>query len=80
MPSVSPVAKSTGSDPLMWITADRVFYFGLLGSPTVRQMGSVLVYVSVAFGWTVVNGSELKWRLCHPMYRIRSCRNHAWSM
>ena len=56
MPSVSPVAKSTGSDPLMWITADRVFYFGLLGSPTVRQMGSVLVYVSVA-------GSAIRIRL-----------------
>jgi len=56
MPSVSPVAKSTGSDRLMWITADRVFYFGLLGSPTVRQMGSVLVYVSVA-------GSAIRIRL-----------------
>jgi AraC-like DNA-binding protein len=36
------------SSGLMWITADRVFYVGLLGAPTVRTMGSVLVYVSVA--------------------------------
>jgi len=32
----------------MWITPDRVFYLGLLGAPTVRQMGSVLVDVAVA--------------------------------
>ena len=40
----------------MWITPDRVFYLGLLGAPTVRQMGSVLVYVSVA-------GSAIRIRL-----------------
>jgi AraC-like DNA-binding protein len=33
---------------LMWITADRVFYVGLLGAPTVRTMGSVIVYVAVS--------------------------------
>jgi len=41
--------EATGdSSRLMWITADRVFYVGLLGAPTVRTMGSVIVYVAVA--------------------------------
>lgn len=31
---------------LMWLTADRVLYVGLLGAPTVRTMGSVNVYVA----------------------------------
>ena len=56
MPYVRPVAKSTVPDRMMWITPDRVFYLGLLGAPTVRQMGSVLVYVSVA-------GSAIRIRL-----------------
>jgi len=41
-------ATPRGSSRLMWITADRVFYFGLLGAPSVRTMGSVIVYVAVA--------------------------------
>ena len=42
--------SSTPDGPmgLMWITADRVFYVGLLGAPTVRTMGSVIVYVAVS--------------------------------
>ena len=56
MPYVRPVTKSTVPDRMMWITPDRVFYLGLLGAPTVRQMGSVLVYVSVA-------GSAIRIRL-----------------
>ena len=32
---------------VMWITPDRVFYLGLLGAPSVRVMGSVLVYIAV---------------------------------
>lgn len=39
---------SRGSNRLMWITPDRVFYVGLLGAPSVRTMGSVIVYVAVA--------------------------------
>jgi AraC-like DNA-binding protein len=31
----------------MWVTPDRVFYVGLLGAPSVRMMGSVIVYVAV---------------------------------
>ena len=32
---------------MMWITPDRVFYVGLLGAPTERVMGSLMVYVAV---------------------------------
>lgn len=32
----------------MWITPDRVFYHGLLGAPSLRSMGAVLVYVAVS--------------------------------
>ena len=35
------------SNRLMWITPDRVFYVGLLGAPSVRTMGSIIVYVAV---------------------------------
>lgn len=35
------------SDRLMWVTPDRVFYRGLLGAPSVRLMGSIIVYVAV---------------------------------
>jgi AraC-like DNA-binding protein len=34
------------SDRLMWITPDRVFYFGLLGAPSTRMMGSYIVYAA----------------------------------
>ncbi len=30
----------------MWVTPDRVFYVGLLGSPSTRFMGSVVLYVA----------------------------------
>ena len=33
-------------DRLMWVTPDRVFYVGLLGSPSTRTMGSVILYVA----------------------------------
>ncbi len=32
---------------LMWVTPDRVFYRGLLGAPSVRMMGSIIVYIAV---------------------------------
>lgn len=41
------VAKTGNSGRLMWITPDRVFYVGLLGAPSVRTMGSIIVYVAV---------------------------------
>jgi AraC-like DNA-binding protein len=34
-------------DLMMWVTPDRVFYFGLLGAPSERLMGSVTIYVAV---------------------------------
>lgn len=46
-------------DRLMWITPDRVFYVGLLGAPSLRTMGSVLVYVAVeGFIRISVDGGE----------------------
>lgn len=40
--------KSAGNpNRVMWITPDRVFYLGLLGAPSLRMMGSLLVYVAV---------------------------------
>jgi len=41
------VSVQRNSNRLMWITPDRVFYVGLLGAPSVRTMGSVIVYVAV---------------------------------
>ena len=41
------VANIAGSGRLMWITPDRVFYVGLLGAPSVRTMGSIIVYLAV---------------------------------
>jgi AraC-like DNA-binding protein len=35
------------SDRVMWINADRVFYAGLLGSPTERTLGALVIYVAV---------------------------------
>lgn len=35
------------SNRLMWITPERVFYVGLIGTPSVRVMGAVIAYVAV---------------------------------
>ena len=43
-----PDATPQPASGLMWITADRVFYVGLLGAPSVRTMGSLIVYVAEA--------------------------------
>jgi len=46
-------------DRLMWITQDRLFYVGLLGAPSVRTMGAVIAYVSVAGALRVsIDGGE----------------------
>ena len=37
----------TASNRLMWINADRVFYAGLLGSPTLRTLGALSLYVAL---------------------------------
>lgn len=48
-PSLSTLSSLNPSNqPLMWLTPDRVFYHGLLGAPTLRSMGAVMVYVAVS--------------------------------
>ena len=42
------LSPTTPDQALMWITPDRVFYHGLLGAPSVRSMGAVMVYVAVS--------------------------------
>lgn len=44
---VPPALAGRHCDRLMWITPERVFYHGLLGTPAVRTMGSVIVYAAV---------------------------------
>lgn len=39
--------RCTSADRIMWITPDRVFYVGLLGAPSVRTMGGIVVYVAL---------------------------------
>ncbi len=39
--------RCTSADRVMWITPDRVFYVGLLGVPSVRTMGGIVVYVAL---------------------------------
>ena len=55
-----PEATPQPSSGLMWITVDRVFYVGLLGAPSARTMGAVIVYVAEA-GSTIrirIDGGE----------------------
>ncbi|GLS15374.1 MULTISPECIES: helix-turn-helix transcriptional regulator [Hydrogenophaga] len=37
----------TSAERVMWITPDRVFYAGLLGTPTTRNYGALFVYVAL---------------------------------
>jgi methylphosphotriester-DNA--protein-cysteine methyltransferase len=39
-------ARGAAPKPLMWITPGRVFYSGLLGRPSVRRIGGIIVYVA----------------------------------
>jgi len=39
--------QTTPSDRLMWLSADRVLYAGLLGATTVRVLGAYTLYVSL---------------------------------
>ena len=41
-------ASEAGGNPgmVLWITPDRIFYAGLLGTPGVRTMGSLMIYVA----------------------------------
>ena len=44
--TVAPGARD-GAGRVMWLTPDRLFYAGLLGSPSVRTMGGLLIYVAL---------------------------------
>lgn len=39
--------RCTSAERVMWITPDRVLYVGLLGEPSVRTMGAIMVYVGI---------------------------------
>ena len=39
--------RCTSADRMMWITSDRVFYAGLLGSPVMHTKGALIVYVAI---------------------------------
>ncbi|MGD9944895.1 MAG: helix-turn-helix domain-containing protein [Burkholderiaceae bacterium] len=53
----------TGSDMLLWITPDRIFYAGLLGSPSMRTMGSLMIYVATQGRIRVAVGGG-DWEVC----------------
>ncbi len=44
--TMAPCARD-GAGRVMWLTPDRLFYAGLLGAPSVRTMGGLLIYVSL---------------------------------
>jgi len=39
--------RMTSAERVMWITADRVFYAGLLGTPSTRHYGAFALYVAL---------------------------------
>lgn len=39
--------RCSSTERLMWVTPDRVFYVGLLGVPSLRTMGGIVVYVAL---------------------------------
>jgi AraC-like DNA-binding protein len=60
----------------MWIDPDRIFYAGLLGTPTVRGLGAYIVYVSAGAPFTIAMGNgncrsaELAVTLPYEAHRI----------
>ncbi len=51
--------RCSSSERVMWITADRVFYAGLLGEPTMHTKGAIVLYVSVEAPLRIrINGGE----------------------
>ncbi len=44
--TMAPGARD-GAGRVMWITPERLFYAGLLGSPSIRNMGGLLIYVAL---------------------------------
>lgn len=43
----TPVRTSAKTERLMWLNADRVLYVGLLGEPSVRNLGAFSIYMSL---------------------------------
>lgn len=39
--------RCTSADRMMWLTADRIFYAGLLGAPVMHTKGAIIVYVAI---------------------------------
>jgi AraC-like DNA-binding protein len=39
--------RCTSAERMMWITTDRIFYAGLLGSQSVHTLGAVIAYVAI---------------------------------
>jgi AraC-like DNA-binding protein len=46
-PGAIAVHRPRSADRVMWITADRVFYVGLLGMPSTRSVGAISLYVAL---------------------------------
>ena len=44
--NASGQTSSGANKPLMWITPGRVFYAGLLGRPSLRKIGGIIIYVA----------------------------------
>jgi len=42
-----PMGPCSSADRMMWITPDRVFYAGLLGTPSEHVRGAIVVYVAL---------------------------------
>ena len=63
MPGAEATSDRRASDMVMLLTPDRLFYAGLLGSPTTRTMGSVMVYAASQGKLRVAVGSQ-DWQVC----------------
>lgn len=50
--------KVTSTERVMWISPDRVFYVGLLGTPSTRNYGAIMVYVALEGAVRVQIGTQ----------------------
>lgn len=58
-----PTRADNGREMLLWISPDRIFYAGLLGTPGMRTMGSLMIYVATTGRIRIaVGGGE--WQVC----------------
>jgi len=56
-------AEKHDSEMILWITPDRIFYAGLLGTPSMRTMGSLMIYVATKGKIRIAVGSG-DWQVC----------------